>query len=169
MPLVKAVLQVLDEHRAAIRRLVRYSAVSVIATTTSLVMLGVLVGLVGTSAVAANIIATAVGTIPSFELNRRWVWRATNRSLMGQVVPFCILSFSGLALSTVAVGIASAQTASWTHWAHVVAVLVANVAAYGSLWVVQYVLADRVLFVDREERAVIEDIRDEAERTPVAA
>ena len=33
--------------------------------------------LVGTDAVTAgwaNVIATGVGTVPSFELNRRWVW-----------------------------------------------------------------------------------------------
>ena len=87
-------------------RLVRYSAVSVVSTTTSLLTLGVLVGLAATPAVWANVVATAVGTVPSFELNRRWVWRAGGRrSVLRQVVPFCALSATGLVVSTVAVGV----------------------------------------------------------------
>jgi len=131
-------------------RLARYSAVSVVATTTSLVTLGVLVGVAGMAAVWANVVATAVGTVPSFELNRRWVWRADGRrSVLGQVVPFAVLSATGLVVSTVAVGAAAARTATWGHTAHTAAVLCANVAAYGSLWVVQYALLDKVLFRTR--------------------
>ncbi len=142
--------RVLATHRHTVLRLVRYSAVSVVATTTSLVTLGVLVGLVGTPAMWANVIATAVGTVPSFELNRRWVWQSDGRrSVLGQVMPFCALSATGLVVSTVAVGVASDRTLSWGHWTHTIAVLCANVAAYGSLWVVQYALLDRVLFRSR--------------------
>ena len=149
-PVGPTVRSALASRRHALLRLARYSMVSVVATSTSLVTLGVLVGLVGTPAVVANVIATAVGTVPSFELNRRWVWGAAGRrSLLRQVVPFGALSFTGLAVSTVAVGVASAHTAGWGHWAHTAAVLAANVAAYGSLWVVQYVLLDRVLFARR--------------------
>lgn len=141
-------------HRTTVLRLVRYSGVSAVSTATSLTVLGILVGLAGTPAMVANVIATGVGTVPSFELNRRWVWRATGRrSVLGQVVPFCALSLTGLVASTVAVGAASARTIGWGHWGHTAAVLAANVIAYGSLWVVQYVLADRVLFVDRTRGA----------------
>jgi putative flippase GtrA len=52
----------------------RYATVSAIATTVSLTILGLLVATGAMSAGWANIIATAVGTIGSFELNRRWVW-----------------------------------------------------------------------------------------------
>ena len=56
----------------------------------------------------ANVVATAVGTVPSFELNRRWVWgRRDERSLLTQVVPFCVLSFAGLGLSTLTVSLAA--------------------------------------------------------------
>jgi putative flippase GtrA len=134
-------------RRGTIIRLVRYSAVSLVATTTSLMTLGLLVGVLGVPAIWSNVIATAVGTVPSFELNRRWVWNdAARRSLFGQILPFCALSFTGLVLSTVAVGVAADQTSGWSHWGHTVAVLGANVAAYGTLWVVQYQLLDRVLF-----------------------
>ena len=133
-------------------QLLRYSAVSGISTVTSLTILGVLVGLFGVDAVLANVLATAVGTVPSFELNRRWVWRRHGRrSLLGQIVPFTALSFTGLLVSTVAVGLVSGRTVGWSHWGHTLAVELANAAAYGSLWVVQYVVLDRVLFRNRDE------------------
>ena len=91
--------------RAAALRLFRYAGVSAVATATSLTVLFVLVGLVGLPAAWSNVAATAVGTIPSFELNRRWVWACRDRrSLLGQIVPFTVLSFAGLLLSTAAVG-----------------------------------------------------------------
>jgi len=131
------------------RQLVRYGAVSAIATGVSLTVLGVLVGTRAVPATWANVVATAVGTVPSFELNRRWVWgKRGRRSLVGEIGPFCVMSFAGLALSTLAVGV----VASWAAGAGVantvrtLAVEAANVAAFGSLWVVQFVVLDRVLF-----------------------
>ncbi len=127
--------------------LVRYGAVSGVATSTSLVVLGILVGLLGVGAVLANVVATAVGTVPSFELNRRWVWAYPGRrSIAREVVPFATLSFAGLVLSTLAVRVASAHTASLSRTWHTLAVEGANVAAYGALWVLQFVVLDRVLF-----------------------
>jgi len=138
-------------HRATVMRLVRYSAVSMVATITSLVTLGMLVGLFALPAMWSNVVATAVGTVPSFELNRRWVWgNRARRSLMQQVIPFCALSAAGLVLSTVAVGVVSAHTSGWSRVGHTAAVVGANAGAYGTLWIVQYQLLHRVLFGNRE-------------------
>jgi putative flippase GtrA len=144
---IATALAVWSTRRDTVIRLMRYAAVSVVSTTTSLVTLGVLVGMVGGAATWSNVVATAVGTVPSFELNRRWVWSNDGRrSLFNQVVPFVALSFAGLVISTVAVGVVAGRTAGWGHWSRTVAVLAANVAAYGALWVVQYQLLDRFLF-----------------------
>ena len=90
------------------RQLLRYAAVSGISTGVSQVVLVALVATRATSAVEANAIATMVGTVPSFELNRRWVWgKSGNRSLAKEVVPFAAISASGLLLSTLAVAVAS--------------------------------------------------------------
>src|SRR5271168_4174908 len=133
-----------------IAKLLRYSAVSCISTVTSLTVLGVLVGIFGVNAVVANVLATAVGTVPSFELNRRWVWfDHSQRSVLRQVAPFCSLSFAGLVLSTLTVRAVSARTIDLSRGWHTLAVEAANVSAYGALWVVQFVLLDRVLFRDR--------------------
>ena len=102
--------------------------------------------------------ATGVGTVPSFELNRRWVWgRTGHRRLLAEVGPFCALSFTGLGLSTLAVSLA----ASWAARSHLgttgrtLASELANVAAFGSLWVVQYLVLDRVLFRGRRRPGAV--------------
>jgi hypothetical protein len=78
------------------RRLLRYATVSVIAASISMTVLGVLVATNLTTAGWANVIATAVGTVPSFELNRRWVCRRSGaRGLLSEIGPFCAPSFAG--------------------------------------------------------------------------
>jgi putative flippase GtrA len=121
--------------------------VSAIATVTTLSVLGLLVGVAGFPAVWANVIATACGTVPSFELNRRWVWRHGGpRSFLHQALPYCTLSFGGLVLSCLAVHIAADATMSSARAGHTAAVELASLASYGSLWVLQFVVCDRVLF-----------------------
>ncbi|HTW99494.1 MAG TPA: GtrA family protein [Acidimicrobiales bacterium] len=140
--------------RRGIRRLARYASVSAISTATSLTILALLVGLLGMPAVLANVIATSAGTVPSFELNRRWVWSQGGRRVsLAQVVPFCALSFGGLLASSLAVHLAGEASAHDGRFWHTVAVEAANAAAYGSLWVVQFVLCDRVLFAERRRSA----------------
>lgn len=133
-------------------KLVRYAAVSAISTTISLVLLGLLIATNATTAGRANVIATTAGILPSFELNRRWVWnRKGRRSIGTEVGPFVALSFTELGLSTVAVSAAArwATAARVGTTAHTLAAETANIATFGSLWVVQYVILDRVLFRTR--------------------
>lgn len=147
------------EHRRALaRRLVKYASVSVVSTLTSVTVLGVLVGVLSFPAMWANVVATAAGTVPSFELNRRWVWsQGGRRPTLGQLVPFCSLSLLGLVLSTLAVRLVSAATATDGRLEHTVAVELANVGVYGTLWLVQFVLCDRVLFRDRSSALSLGD------------
>jgi hypothetical protein len=51
-----------------------------------------------------------------------------------------------LVISTFAVHLASDATSATSRLLHTAAVEMANVAAYGTLWIVQFVLCDRVLF-----------------------
>jgi putative flippase GtrA len=135
--------------RRRLGQLVRYGTVSAIATTTSLV---ILTGLVATAVVRpapANVVATLAGMVPSFELNRRWVWGGRGRpSLRRQILPFAVLSLSGLVLSTAAVAVVGryALAASWSAATTALAAALANVAAFGTVWVVQFFVLDRLLF-----------------------
>ncbi len=148
----------------------RYGTVSLIATATSLTVLGVLVSTTAVPAGIANVIATAVGTFPSFELNRRWVWRRTGRrSMKAELLPFWVLSFTGLALSTLTVSLAAAwaDSTGLDGFARTAVIELANVAAWGSLWVAQFVILDRFLFrtqVTPAEPPIAATVTDEATR-----
>jgi putative flippase GtrA len=136
----------------ALTKLFRYAGVSAISTTVSLV---VLVSLVVTGSVTsgwANVIATAIGIVPSFELNRRWVWgRSGRRSLGAEMAPFGALSFASLAISSLVVSWATTwvSAAGWGTSIRAGVAVVANLSAFGAMWVAQYILLDRVLFRPR--------------------
>jgi putative flippase GtrA len=146
-----------------LRRLVRYAAVSAVSSTLSLVVLGALVTTRALPAGWANVVATAAGTAPSFELNRRWVWgRSGRRSILTEIGPFCAMTFLGLALSTIAVGFASALAASsgFSTGMRTFAIEAANVAAWGSIWIGQFFVLDRVLFADDSQPSPTESTPD---------
>ncbi len=135
--------------KISFRKLLRYAAVSVVSTAVSLSILGALVATRAVSAGWANVVATGVATIPSFELNRRWVWRKEGqRSFLTEVGPFCALTFIGLALSTVAVSEAArwAVADGFSTTARTLTAEAANITTFGVLWLVQFALLDRVLF-----------------------
>jgi putative flippase GtrA len=130
-------------------RLTRYAAVSGVSTSVTLSLLGVMIYTRALSAGWANVVATAVGTIPSFELNRRWVWaKPGRRSVMKEVVPFCALS-TGSGLGHAAVTLISQG---------------ANVSTFGALWALQYVLLDRALFGRRSDQGAAGVHVDELEK-----
>ena len=129
-------------------RIARCLSVSVFTTLLSLLVLTVGLSL-GVRAWLANVVATAVGTVPSYVLNRRWVWGVREDSdPWREVAPFWLLSFAGLALSTLAVDRTDrlATSLGLSGGARTLALLAANVASFGALWVGQFLLLDRVLF-----------------------
>lgn len=63
------------QHRA-----VRSALVSVVSVIVAQVTLTFAFGVLHWGAVAANVLATAVATVPSYSLNRAWVWGRRGRS-----------------------------------------------------------------------------------------
>jgi putative flippase GtrA len=129
--------------------MVRSLAVSGITTTLSLTILAVLTRFDMASPAKANVIATVAGIGPSFALNRRWAWHRTDRGhLTREVVPFWAYCLLALVLSTIAV----ARAAAWADAIDVrpgtrtAIILAANVATFGTLWIGQFLLLDKLLF-----------------------
>lgn len=143
------VQRLIDLAKGPGRKPILYSAVSVVAVITSQITLVICHALLGMSAEWSNIIAVAAGTIPSYELNRSWVWGKTSKShLWKEVVPFWVLSFVGLVFSTIVVSLAI----DW--WSDTTLVVQgANLAAFGILWVGKFLLLHYVLFKDHGEHA----------------
>ena len=134
-------------RRSLLVRLTRCFAVSVGTTVLSAAVLILLAVGFGVPAGLANVIAVCFGIVPSYVANRRWVWRRSGRgSLAREVVPFSSLSIAGLIASTVAVTAVARATANWTAGARSIALPAANLAVFGVLWVVQFVVLDRVIF-----------------------
>ena len=166
------VARIVNGVRARLAKLLRYFAVSVVSTITSLIVLGVLVGMMDFPAGWSNVVATCVATIPSFELNRRWVWsHQGQRSVLNQVVPFASLSLLGLALSTLNVHLVAtwANQAGWGRLLKTAAVEVTNVGTFGVLWVFQYILCSKVLFRPAPKGALEQAGADNEPTLPHAA
>jgi putative flippase GtrA len=124
----------------------RYAMVSVVAVATSQSVLITAHGLLGWPGWLANVTAVTIGCIPSYTLNRYWVWNKRSKNkVFGEVMPFWIFSLIGLALSTVLVAIAD------NIWATTLAVSAANLSAFGALWVLKYLMLDAILFKVVEE------------------
>ncbi len=135
---------------AEFKRLLRYATVSAVTTVISLGMLYVFFRVLKVgSAARANILATAIATVPSYYFNRTWAWGKSGKShLMREVIPFWVIAFVSLVLSTLAVGFAAheAHHITRSHTGVTVLVELANLFTYGVLWIGKYVLFTKVLF-----------------------
>src|SRR4051812_30667409 len=83
------------------RKAIKYSMVSVVAVACSQTLLVFCSGVLGWAPVPSNVFAVTVSSIPSYLLNRRWVWgRRGSHDVLREVVPFWIFAFVGLGFST---------------------------------------------------------------------
>ena len=131
--------------RAIIQRFrgkaLRYVTVSVLGTLTTQVLLWLTHGKLEWSAVASNIFAVTVTSVPAYFASRYWIWGKNDKNrFWGEVVPFWGLAIAGLVLSTIFVAIAS----TWSD--STVMVSLANLAGFGVLWVAKFLILDEVLF-----------------------
>ena len=130
-----------------VQRIARCLSVSVGTTLLSAALLIALTLGAGVPAGMSNVIAVCCGIVPSYLANRHWVWGRTGRSsMLHEVAPFWLLSLAGLAGSTVAVSRVASLTAGWTATARAVLLPAANLSVFAALWVVQFIVLDRVLF-----------------------
>jgi putative flippase GtrA len=136
----------MDLRHSLFAKLFRYASVSVATTVLSLSVLSVLVAVFHVEAVTANVIATICGIGPSYYLNRRWVWRHPESRFARHVMPFWAMSLTGLVASSLAVHVADRLALRLPADIRTLAILAANVAAFGTLWLIQFVINDRLLF-----------------------
>ena len=133
----------------AVHKFIRYSMVSVIAIVISQVTLVLCTGVFGLSAILSNTVAAVVSTPASFELNRKWAWGKSGKShLWREVAPFWGFSLIGYLGSTGTVQLADTMTRS--HGVHglprVLAIMGAQLFAYGLVWIVKFLVFNRIVF-----------------------
>ncbi len=129
-------------------KLIRYTTVSLISALTALVVLGLIYGVLrlGTEVVCA-LIANLVAGVPSYLLNRHWVWKKHGRShIWREVVPFWVMSVTGILFALFTANLAHnfADNHHLQHLARTLLVEGANIAAFGILWVLKFLILNRL-------------------------
>jgi putative flippase GtrA len=135
------------------RKKVRYALVSVVAVPVG--EFGVLIfNVAGLTAVVSALLGNSLGAIPSYVLNRYWVWGKTEKNnLLTEILPFWIITLIGILFSLYTAHVAGQFTKHHhiTSVLRLVILLVANLAAFGILWVAKYILFNKVLFVRKDD------------------
>ncbi len=136
----------------SVHKFIRYTMVSGIAVIISQVTLVLCTGVFGLSAILSNTVAAVVSTPASYELNRKWAWGKSGKSHMWrEVAPFWGFTLIGYLGSTGTVQLADTMTKS--HDVHglprVVAIMGAQLFAYGIVWIVKFLVFNRIVFAVR--------------------
>ncbi|MHB1929627.1 MAG: GtrA family protein [Acidimicrobiales bacterium] len=136
------------------RKMFRYSMASVVSVIVSVVLLVFFDGLLQFGAVVSSTLATAIATIPSYEMNRKWAWGRSGRGhLWKEVVPFWVLAFIGWAFSTYSVKLTEGalRHSGLSHLERTGIIAVVYVAAFGVLWVAKFIIFNKVLFASHPQ------------------
>jgi len=136
------------------KKAIRYTLASVISVVVSQVAFVVAFGLLRWTARSSAITATAIGSVPSYYLNRYWAWGKTGRShLWKEILPFWVIAFVGLAFSTWSSDAAETYV-NQHHYGHLAKTLLVTGAYFGAfavLWVAKFVIFNKILFVTKDE------------------
>jgi putative flippase GtrA len=90
--------------------------------------------------VPANVLAVTISTVPAYIINRYWVWAKKDaNSLHREILPFWIMSFLGLLLSTFIVSFVDDSDSK-------ALVGLANLSGFGILWVAKFFVLDKFMF-----------------------
>jgi putative flippase GtrA len=148
-----------DKHLLVVHKFVRYSAVSAVSVPVSLALFATFNGLVGLESWLSNALAVTIASIPSYVLNRYWVWGKRGKNhFWREVMPFWLMAVLGLVFSTLLVHVAD----QFTDW--IPALMAANLTAFGLLWVVKFLLLDSLLFKvapPEVQEDVVHEVEDE--------
>lgn len=135
--------RLVEEHGL---KLLRYCGVSVVNVITGVGTLFVCLEILDFQRVLANVTAWAVSTAPAYLLSRYWVWQQTgSNSVRAEIAPFWILALVGLGFSTLSIWPAGFFTENS------LVLIAVNIAAYGVVWVVKYLVLDRLMWGSARE------------------
>jgi putative flippase GtrA len=119
----------------------KYSAVSVVNVVMGQGLLLLFHAVLGLESWTSNILAVCISAVPAYYLTRAWVWGKRGRShLTKEVLPFWGFALAGLLLSTLAVWAASSLSSN------PLVPNLANIAAFGILWVIKFFVLDAFIF-----------------------
>ncbi|WP_334142255.1 GtrA family protein [Rhabdothermincola sp.] len=131
----------------------KYSAVSVINVIVGQGLLVFFSAILGLRPAPSNVLAVCISAVPAYYLSRAWVWGKSGKShLTKEVLPFWGFALAGLVLSTGAVWTATHVTGiadipvDQRSLVEKLVPNVANIVAFGVLWVVKFFVLDAYMF-----------------------
>ena len=141
-------------------KLIKYTTVSAISALTSIVVLTVVYGVLQLwSPVVSTLFANIVAGVPSYLLNRRWVWGKSGRShWWREVLPFWVMSLTGIGFALVTATLAKdfANAHHLHHLTRTILVVGANIAAFAVVWLLKFMILNR-LFAQIAEAELHDD------------
>ena len=133
------------------KHLLKYTMVSVISTIVSFGVLFLVFGVLKLwGQIASTVFANAVATLPSYYLNRKWVWGKGGRShLTKEIIPFWSLSAIGIAVSIGGAALARhlSVTHHLSHLDQTALVLLANLMSFGVFWILKFMIFNKMFHV----------------------
>ena len=140
------------------RRAIRYSATSIICVGITQVLIIIFFNVVKLTPVQSNLSATMLTSIPAFVLNKYWVWGKRGRAHMRrEVLPFWLFTVAGWILSTGMVALVT-SLAGDNDTERTILVMAANIAGFGTLWILKYLFLDKIMFGTDHHTPYDEDI-----------
>ena len=137
-------------------RLAKFTAGSAVATVISELAFILMYGLLHTGTRLAGLVAFFAGAIPNWTLNRRWTWQRRGRPRLGrEVLPYVAVVIATAVAATALSGLAD----DWVHGlatprsVQVALVGVAYLLPYGVVFLLKFVLFERVVFSGPPERS----------------
>ena len=141
-------------------KLIKYTTVSAISALTSIVVLTVVYGVLQLwTPVVSTLFANIVAGVPSYLLNRRWVWGKSGRShWWREVLPFWVMSLTGIGFALVTATLAKdfANAHHLHHLTRTILVVGANIAAFAVVWLLKFMILNR-LFAQIAEAELHDD------------
>lgn len=139
------------ERRQRVALWSRYTAGSVIAGVISQLVF-MLSYWFGAAPVAAGVLAFVAGAVPNYVMNRRWAWRRTGKPHpVRETLPYAFIIICTALLAILATTAADRWVVAHvgSHALQVFLVGAAYLGTYGAMFVLKFVLFDRLIFAGR--------------------
>jgi len=158
--------------RGWIRKVLRYTGGSAVATVCSEVAFLLLYGPLSVGTTWASVLGWLAGAIPNYWLNRSWTWERRGRpSLRGEILPYVAIILITLLIATVVTGwvhglVEDSGASDTLRW-----VLVAGsfLGVYIVMFVLRFLLLDRLFArLSHAEKAQADGARTEGAHRPGA-
>jgi putative flippase GtrA len=132
----------------------RYTAGSIVAGVISQAVFVVCYAL-GSLPAVASITAFVAGAVPNYLLNRRWAWRNSGRAdVVRETLPYAVIVVATALAAAAVTSVADAwvRTSVDDRGWQIALVAAAFLATYGAMFVLKFVLFDRLVFAGSGRR-----------------